>query len=162
MNRNMEAKRIKYIRQSRARPRTLRMNNGHQRVPQSVDRSKIPQEYMGLFAYRERAKTFVDDFLEAKFPSHCQESTERKLAKAYEAIEPPEAPNFKSLILDGRYRKVVIISDTALQCIQFIEFQVLPSLMRRSVTYNNYDRAMECLQRDDVKWKDSVQIPSVE
>src|ERR1700742_1502992 len=71
VNRTMEAKRIKYVKQSKARPRTLRMGNGYQRVPQSVDRSKVPKEYACLFEYRQRAKIDVlEDFLSVRFPYH--------------------------------------------------------------------------------------------
>ena len=166
-NRNMEAKRIKYIRQSRARPRTLRMNKGYQKVPQSVDRSKIPEEYLGLFAYRERAKTFIDDYLEALFPSHSKR-VEEPLIKAGDAfvhIHPVtrEKEQFVMVkLVDSKYRKVAFFMNTRKNCFYFVEYQVLPKVVRRSCTYNNHDRAFQCFHLGTLRWVERVYTANVE
>lgn len=160
-NRSMMAKRIKYIKQSRARPRTLRMNNGHQKVPQSVDRSKIPQEFMGLFAYRERAKSFIDDYLEALYPTHGHESIARQ-----EALEQSRAGRpvvtLQTMLVDGRFRKVVMFSDLGDTCFNFIEYLVNAALIRRSITYNNRDRAMSAYLDGGLRWKETIRLNDVE
>lgn len=161
VNRSMEAKRIKYIRQSRARPRTLRMNKGHQKVPQSVDRSKIPQEFAGLFEYRERAKTFVDGYLEALYPSAGFQSQER-IEALHKSLQPDKDIQFVTKLLDGRYTKVAMLSTSRLDCIYFIEYQVLPGIIRRSVTYGSYERAMNVFQLQTIRWKEVIHIPNVE
>lgn len=188
VNRTMEAKRIKYILQSKARPRTLRMGNGYQRVPQSIDRTKIPKEYQALFEYRKHAfSSSMEEFLDAKFPSHNQESVwdstsptkyfDRKtglpilenvgemngriVAKA-ESQLLERSTTLKTLLSDGKFTKMVMLSDTRLTCFYFIEYQVLPGILRRSVTYNSHSRALMVFQQQTIRWKEVIQIPSVE
>jgi hypothetical protein len=166
MNRTMEAKRIKYIRQSRARPRTLRMNNGHQKVPQSVDRSKIPEEYLGLFAYRERAKTFIDAYLEALFPSHRKDKEEPIIAgDAFKRI-PPDAPAKDTFMMckldDGKYVKTTLFFNSTMTCFFFVEYQVLPCVVRRSCTYNNHDRALQVYHLHTIRWVERIYTANVE
>lgn len=160
-NRSMEAKRVKYIRQSRARPRTLRMNNGQMKTSQSVDRSKIPEEYLGLFAYRERAKSFIDGYLEAIYPSANQESLVRQVALYDSKLEEKDRFIYTKLE-DTRFIKVCMVTTSRMNCIYFIEYHVLPKLIKQSVTYNDYDRALKCFQLKTIRWKEKIYIANVE
>lgn len=157
----MEAKRIKYIRQSKARPRNLRMNNGHQRVPQSIDRSKIPQEFQGLFEYRERGKTFIDGYLEALYPSHDQQSQAR-IEALHKSLQPAKDVTFVTKLVDGKYTKLAMLATSKLDCIYFIEYQVIPGIIRYSYTYGSHSRAMEVARLQTIRWKEVIHIPNVE
>lgn len=160
-NRSMESKRIKVIRQSKARPRTLRFNNGNMKVPQSVDRSKIPKEFAGLFEYRERAKSFIDGYLEAIYPSMGMQSQER-IEALHASLQPAKDVQFVTKLMDGKYTKIAMLSTSKLDCISFIEYQVLPGIIRKSVTYGSYDRAMQVFQLKTIRWKETIHIPNVE
>lgn len=160
-NRTMEAKRIKYIKQSKARPRSLRMNRGEMKTHQSVDRSKIPEEYLGLFAYRERAKSFIDGYLEALFPGHGEVSHAR--AEALIKARDPERPvELVNRLVDGKFRKVTRFSDTRLTCFYFVEFQKLPNIIRISITYNDEGRAMQAFHLGTLRWKEKIYIANVD
>jgi len=154
--------RIKVIKQSRARPRVLWASK-YQKVRQSVDKTKIPKDHRGLFEYRSRGNTFVDDYLEAKFPSHNEESQERLAAKALSdrLLAAPDA-KFKTVLQDGRFVKICMVTTAKLDCIEFIQFEVHTRMLRRSVTYGNYDRAMEVFRLQTIRWKESHVIPDVE
>lgn len=153
-NRSIEAKRVKYIRQQKARPRYLKMNNGQMKVSQSVDQSKIPREYRGLFAYRDRGNSFVDEFLEAKFPSHIVVRTEQVIA----VNERP----LRTVFVEGKFRKLVMFSDTRMTCFYFVEFLTLPGLVRRSVNYNSHTRALQVYNLQSIRWQETLHIPNVE
>lgn len=160
-NRTMEAKRIKYLKQSKARPRTLRMNNGQMKTSQSVDRSKIPEEFLGLFQYRERAKTFVDGYLEALYPSLGMRSQGR-IEALHKSLQPDKDIQFVTKLMDGKYTKVAMLATSKMDCIYFIEYQVLPGIIRRSCTYSSHERAMQVFQLQTIRWKETIHIPNVE
>lgn len=160
-NRSIEAKRIKYIKQSKARPRTLRMNNGQMKTGQSVDRSKIPEEFLGLFQYRERAKTFIDGYLEALYPSAGMQSQGR-LEALHQSLQPAKDIQFVTKLSDGRYVKVAMLATSRMDCIYFIEYHVLAGVIRRSVSYSSHERAMHVFQLQTIRWKETIHIPNVE
>lgn len=156
-NRTMEAKRIKYIKQSKARPRALRMNNGQMKTGQSVDRSKIPEESLALFAYRERAKGFIDGYLEALYPNAGQISAAR--AEALDrSIQPSKPIELVTKLVNGRFRKVTMFSDLGDTCFYFIEHITTAALIRRSISYNNRDRAMSAYLDGVLRWKEIVRL----
>lgn len=163
VNRSMEAKRIKYIRQSKARPRSLRMNKGYMKDVHGIDRSKVPDEYMALFAYRERAKTFIDDFLCAKF------GVKRPIED--EIIAGPYTPTVKSTerdkvfvtdLMNTRFQSISMVSTSRMDEIYFVEYFKLPGMVRRSITYNSHSRAMQVFQLQTIRWKEVIHIPNVE
>lgn len=155
-NRTMDAKRIKYIRQSRARPRALMMGKGYQRVPQSVDRSKIPKEYEGLFEYRTRAKGLIDPYLEALFPgsTEAEDTHNQYLA----SIKGERDHKMCVELVSGRLRKVLKRFDARMNCIEFMEYLSVPKLLRVSVTYSSDNRAMDCYENGSIRWKTVIQM----
>ena len=155
-NRSMERLRIKYIRQSKARPRTLRFNNGNVKVHQAVDRSKVPQEYQGLFEYRTRAKGLIDPYLEAIFPGSTVAATNRK-QYLDEITEEPDR-QMAVMLVHGRLRTVMKRFNSRMDCIEFLEYQAIPKLLRVSIKYNNIDRAMDCYARGSIHWKTVIQL----
>lgn len=156
VNRTMQAKMVKLIKQSRARPRTLRISP-FQKVRQSVDRSKIPLEYQGLFEYRTRAKGLIDPYLEVLFPGSTM-SEERR--KDYLAAVTSEKPYVQMCvhIVDTRFKKVMKFFDCRLTCIQFVEYQTIPRLWRQSITYSSDARAMECYASGSIRWTEVIQL----
>lgn len=155
-NRSMERLRIKYIRQSKARPRTLRFNNGNVKVSQSVDRSKIPLEFQGLFEYRTRAKGLIDPYLEAIFPGSTVAAMDRK-QYLDEITEEPDR-QMAVVLVHGRFRTVIKRFDARMDCIEFLEYQSIPKLLRISITYSNVDRAMECYAGGSICWKTVIEL----
>lgn len=157
-NRNMMAKRIKYIRQSKARPRSLRMNNGHMKGQSSVDRSKIPEEWLPLFDYRTRAMASnAEDFLETLFPSKGQLSYQRQQA-LFMSRNPMADKPLRTVLSDGKYVKAVMISDLGQTCFYFEEYHTIAKILRTSITYNNRDRAIDHFERGSLRWKESISI----
>jgi hypothetical protein len=155
-NRSMERLRLKVIRQSKARPRTLRFNNGHQKVHQSVDRSKIPLEFQGLFEYRTRAKGLLDPYLEAIFPGSTKAETQRE--QYLDSItEEPDRP-LAVVLVHGKFRTVMKRFNARMNCIEFVEYQSIPKLLRISITYSNLDRAMDCYAGGRIHWKTIIQL----
>jgi hypothetical protein len=155
-NRSMERLRIKVIKQSKARPRTLRFNNGHQKVHQSVDRSKVPAEFQGLFEYRTRAKGLLDPYLEAIFPGSTRAASQREQYLDNITEEPDRQKGV--ILVNGRLRKVIMRFNPRMDWIEIMEYQAIPNLLRVSITYNNYDRAMECYAGDSIRWKTYIQL----
>lgn len=159
MNRSMQAKRIKYLKQSKARPRTLRMNNGHMKGQSSVDRSKIPEEYLALFDYRTRAMaSSAEDFLATLFPSANQESNQRKQALFLSRRKEADTI-LRTVLSNGKYVKAVMISDLGQSCFYFEEYHTVAKILRTSITYNNRDRAIDNFERNSLRWKESISIP---
>lgn len=170
-NRSVERNRIKYIRQQRARPRYLQMNYGHMKVSQSVDRERIPLEARALFEYRKRARIdgdayremFITAVLDTLYPIYSLPVPKQRAPEALRLsvsnLEPVER---KLLIHNGRYVKVAVIANRDLDCVQLLEYQVLPGIIRRSITYSSYDRARIVHELGKVRWKDTYNIPHVE
>lgn len=155
-NRSMERLRIKYIRQSKARPRTLRFNNGNVKVSQSVDRSKIPKEYQGLFEYRIRAKGLIDPYLEAIFPGSTQ--SEDKRERYLDSITEEPDRQMGVILVHGKFRTVMKRFNSAMNCIEFLEYQSIPKLLRISITYNSMSRAMDCYVGGSIRWKTIIEL----
>lgn len=160
-NRTMEAKRIKYLKQSRARPRSLRMNNGQQKVHQSVDKSKIPEEWLELFDYRSRGNTApTSRFDEFFFPRVSNIPSKSRAEAVWTALNwkfqarPDKVLSVE--LVKGKYRRVTFYYTSKMDCFYFIEFQVLPNVLRRSITYNDHDRAMEKFHNGVIRWKERV------
>lgn len=156
VNRTMQAKTVKLIKQSRARPRVLWASK-YQKVRQSVDRSKIPAEYQGLFEYRNRAKGLIDPYLEVLFPGSTMSEERRKDYLAAVTSEKPYVQMSITLV-DTRLRKLWRFADCRLTCIQFVEYQSIPKLWRQSCTYSNDDRAMECYANGTIRWVEVIQL----
>lgn len=163
VNRSMEAKRIKYVRMSKARPRSLRINKGYMKEQPKIDRSKVPEEWLALFEYRERAKTFIDDFLTAKFGI--------KKPIEDEIIAGPYTPVARSVerdkvfvtdLMNTRFQSISMVSTSRMDEIYFIEYFKLPGMVRRSITYNSHSRAMQVFQLQTIRWKEVIHIPNVE
>lgn len=150
-NRSIEAKRIKYIKQSKARPRYLRIDRGQMKVNQSVDRSKIPQEYLGLFAYRERAKhSVVEEFLEAKFPTRTNDREAQKYALRH------------SIIAETRFIRTLLFFDATEEFFYITELHTLPGVLRVSCTYNSRDRIQSVFHLKTIRWKEVIHVPNVD
>lgn len=161
MNRSMQAKRIKYLKQSKARPRTLRMNNGHMKVSYSDDKNaaaRIPDEYRALFEYRKRAGIGSNqDFLETLFPSKGQLSMQRQQALFLSRREEANTV-LRTVLSDGKYVKAVMISDLGQSCFYFEEYHTIAKILRTSITYNNRDRAIDHFERGSLRWKESISV----
>lgn len=155
-NRSMDRLRIKVIRQSKARPRTLRFNNGQQKVHQSVDRSKIPKEFQGLFEYRSRAKGLIDPYLEAIFPGSTAAASQRE--QYLDAITEEPDRQMGVVLVSGRFRTVLKRFDARMNCIEFLEYQSVPKLLRISITYSSMSRAMDCYAGGSIHWKTVIQL----
>lgn len=155
-NRSMERLRIKYIRQSKARPRVLRMNNGYQKLGQSVDRSKIPLQYQGLFEYRSRAKGLLDPYLEAMYPGSTKSEEYRQ--KYLDSITEETDRMMAVRLIDGRLRKVIKLFDARMNCITFMEYLKVPGLLRFSISYSNDDRAMDCFAGGTIRWIEIIEL----
>lgn len=170
-NRSMEAKRIKRIKQIRARPRFLKMNSGYMKAHSSVEKSNIPKELLPLYAYREHVRVkqehdheaFIDAVLQALYPSNnppmIVEREHEHMRLKVNAMEPVAR---KILLLNGRAVKLAMLSNRDLNCIEFLEYQVIPKLLRRSITYNNYDRAQEVFHLGTIRWKTVINLNGVE
>lgn len=165
-NRTMEAKRIKHIRQSKARPRHLRMNKGYMKVSYSDDKNasaRIPDECRALFEYRNRAKSFIDDYLTAKYGIHRDIENEI-LAGPYSPV-PNSVERDKvhaTDLLVGKFTTLTMLSTSRLDCIEFVEYQRLPGIVRKSITYSSHERAMQVFQLKTIRWKETIRIPNVE
>ena len=117
-NRSIEAKRIKYLKAQRARPRTLRVSP-YYKTSQSVDRSKIPEQFQGICDYRERAKGFLDPYLEALFTGSTMSEDKRQ---AYLDTMPMERERIiVTSLVSTRLRTVIQKANTSLDCIEFVE-----------------------------------------
>lgn len=137
------------------------MNNGQMKTGQSVDRSKIPEESLALFAYRERAKGFIDGYLEALYPNAGQISAAR--AEALDrSIQPSKPIELITKLVSGRFRKVTMFSDLGDTSFYFIEHLTTIAIIRRSITYNNRDRALLHFQDNTLKWKEVIELNDVE
>jgi len=147
------------------------MNYGHMKTSQSVDRERIPKEARALFEYRLRAAIAADGYkeafltavLDAMFPNFSnpipKEREPEALRLMVNKLEPVER---KMLIVNTKYIRLAVLSNRDMDCIEFVEYQVLPGILRRSVTYNNYNRAMEVFHLGTIRWKDVHAIPDVE
>jgi len=179
---------IKVIKQSRARPRVLWASK-YQKVKRVVGNHKIPEESKSLFEYRKRGNTYIDDYLEAKFPFHNEEPSNwsseviserifkdgkpivefagerngRSQAKALSdrLMVAPDS-KFKTVLQDGRFVTIVMVATSKLDCIEFIQYEKHTKQFRVSVTYGSYTRAMEVFHLQTIRWKQSIVIPSVE
>lgn len=68
-NRVIEAKRLKMQKQQRMRRAYLKPYSGLMKVPQSVDKTKVPESAEGIFDYRKRGNTSpYDPYFDALFP----------------------------------------------------------------------------------------------
>lgn len=172
-NRSIEAKRVKYLKQSKARPRYLKPDYGHIKVSRSVGKSHIPEDAVSLFAYRDRvisARTrdpWVEEFVEALISSMWPDFS-RPVPKPREhehmrlAVNQFEPVERKLLVQNGKFIKVAMVSNRDLTCVQFLEYQRIPGLIRRSITYGSYDRAMQVFQLATIRWKEFIHVPNVE
>lgn len=167
-NRNIERLRLKRIKQIRARPRYLKMNDGYMKGQSSVDKSRVPEEALPLLDYRGRAKInehaentieFVNTVLGVLFPDM---STPKPVERQHEhmrlkvnKLDPVER---KLLIENTRFVKTAIISDRDMTCVTFLQYQVIPKLLRRSITYSSFDRAMQVFHLKTVRWKEDIPI----
>lgn len=154
-NRTLEAKRIKYLKQAKARPRMLRASP-YQKVHQSVDRSKIPLEYQGLFEYRNRAKGLLDPYLEALFPGSTKASDERQ--RYIDSITEETDRPMCVMLMDSRLRKVMKRFTARMDCIEFVEYLAIPRLLRFSITYGNDNRAMDAYAGGRLHWKTIIEL----
>src|SRR5882762_9515844 len=118
-NRNIEAKRIKYLRQQKSRPRYLKPDYGRAKDTQHPGVSKIPKEAQALFAYRKRVQevdsskeVFITVVLDALFPNFSNPKPKQKEAEAMRLmvnkLEPVER---KLLLLNGKYTKLAMLSN---------------------------------------------------
>lgn len=169
-NRSIEAKRIKYLKQMKARPRFLKMNYGHIKVSQSNSKDHIPREARALFEYRDRAKehdhskkAFLTTVLDTLFPNLSTPIPKPRevehMRLKVNSLEPTER---KMLVQNGRYCKVAMLSNNTLDCVEFLEYQLLPGILRRSISYGSYDRAMAVFHMGTIRWKEVHLIPNVE
>jgi len=159
-DRSIEAKRIKIAKMRKKRSRFLKPDRGVMKVNQAIDRSRVPEEYQGLFEYRKRGASCVDDFLDAKFPSANQISQDRQQALALaNTLKTFDPVTLKVMMLDGRFTKIAMIMNGGRDCIQFIKFDVRSHIIMRSITYNNYNRAMEVFHLQSFRWKDVIELP---
>lgn len=171
-NRSIEAKRVKYLKQMKARPRFLKLNDGYIKTRQSITKDHVPPEARAMVQYRERAKidehkenkiAFVSAMLEALFPDLSKpkpvERQHEHMRLKVNAMEPVER---KLLVQSTKFVKVAMLSNREMDCITLLEYQILPGILRRSISYSSYDRAMSVLQQKTVRWKDVLQIPNVE
>ena len=168
-NRSIEAKRIKYIKQVRARPRNLKMNNGYIKAPQANSKDHIPKDARSLFEYRERAKikgdeyveNFVTAIIDTMFPNHGRPvPKERPPQHIRLTISQPVKREL--IIQNNRYVRLVMLTNRDFSCVEFAEWQLIPGILRRSITYSSYDRAMKVHHLGTIKWKTTYIIPDVE
>lgn len=151
----MESKRIKLVRQSKARPRTLRASP-YYKTGQSVDRTKIPKEFQGICDYRNRAKGLLDPYLEALFPGSTMSEEKRQ---AYLDTIPSERDRIiVTSLVSTRLRIVLKKANTRFDCIEFVEYLKTPNLIRFSITYNNDDRAMDRFAGGSIHWKTVIEL----
>lgn len=169
-NRSIEAKRIKYLRQQKSRPRSLRMNNGYMKASQIVDRSKIPKEARSLFEYRQRLQptdtsreVFITAVLDALYPNFSNPKPRERETEALRLKVNKEEPINRSLVVvNGKFTKLVMVADKDFTCIQFFEYQRIAGIVKRSITYGSYDRAMNVFHLQTIRWKETIIIPNVE
>lgn len=170
-NRSIEAKRVKYLKQMKARPRYLKPDYGHIKVSRSVGAAHIPKGAVSLFAYRERAKgaanehgeAFVNAVLDALYPDFSRPVPKpRKHEHMRLAVNKFEPVERKLLVQNGKFTKVALVSDRDLTCFQFLEYQIIPGMIRRSITYGSYYRAMQVFQLATIRWKEFIRVPNVE
>lgn len=157
-NRSMERLRIKYIRQSRARPRTLRPSK-YMKVGEGVDHTstfKAPKEWHGLFEYRTRAKGLIDPYLEAIFPGSTKAASQRE--EYLDSITEEPNRQMAVVLVHGRFRTVIKRFDARMNCIEFLEYQSIPKLLRISITYSSMTRAMDCYAGGSIHWKTVIQL----
>lgn len=168
-NRSIEAKRIKYIKQVRARPRNLKMNNGYMKASQANSKDHIPKDARPLFEYRERAKikgdanveVFVGAVLDILFPRFSTACPTPQPAQ-HLRLTTSEPVKRELVIQNNRYIRLVMLADRQFNCVEFAEWQLIPGIIRRSITYNSFDRAMQVHHLGTIRWKEVYLIPDVD
>jgi hypothetical protein len=168
-NRSLEAKRIKRIKQIRARPRFLKMNSGYIKTSQSPNRDRVPDEARSLFEYRKRLQPedermhFITALMDVLAPDFSKPvivpRKEEHMRLKVNQMDPVER---KLLIQNGKFVKVAILSNRDLSCVEFLEYHTIAGVLRRSITYSSYDRAMQVFHLQTVRWKETIVIPNVE
>lgn len=170
-NRSIERNRMKYLAQVKARPRVLQFNNGYMKASQANSKDHIPNDARSLFEYRKRAiiandgykEAFLTAVLDAMFPNYSNPVPKVREPEALRLmINRMEPVERKMLILNSKYIKAAVLANHALDCIEVIEYQTLPGLLRRSITYNNLDRARHVYELKTIRWKTVICIPNVE
>lgn len=168
-NRTMESKRVKRIKQIRARPRYLKMNSGYMSCHPYIDRERIPDEARALFEYRKRAvidgrhdnEAFVNAILLALFPNNNPPMVDPP-KEQHLRLRINQPVNRHLMLVNGKYRKLAMVSDGNMTCFQFFEYLTVPALIKRSCTYGSYDRAMKVFQLETIHWIENLSIPNVE
>jgi len=147
------------------------MNNGYMKAEQTISKDHVPPAARAMVEYRQRAKiagdgykeAFLTAVLDAMFPNFSNPIPKQREPEALRLmvnkLEPVER---KMLIVNTKYIKLAVVSNRDMNCIEFVEYQVLPGILRRSITYNNYNRAMEVFHLGTIRWKDILAIPDVE
>lgn len=158
-NRSMDAKRIKYIRQSKARPRYLRPDYGKINGKKPINNAyRVPKELEALFAYNDRAKSSsLEEYFNIKFPSHNQISDDRDAALRDSRKEAKERI-LQVEVVSGRLRKVTLFHNTTDTCFYFVEYLTTLQLWRQSITYATRDRALAVFTASALKWKEVIQL----
>lgn len=169
VNRTMQAKRLKATKQKRMKRAYLKEYFGLIKVPQSVDKSKVPLNAEGIFDYRYRGNTpAYDPYLDAIFPGVKQLSPEKqrcmRMANSERVIAMLASPadSFVTVREGGitKTRTTMMYNSDYSHC-YFTETCTHPtnSYIKKSMVYGSRERAYFALEHKIV-WLERIELAS--
>ena len=109
------------------------MNNGYIKTRSTVDnKARLPPDGQALFAYASRVKVPSDQDYQQQLVAHILQA----LYPHQFELPAKEDINRHVVVTNGRFQKVVMVSNSERNCFAFFEWLKIPGIARQSITYS--------------------------